>query len=283
MSNDQMRGKICMVTGATLGIGRATAEKLAALGATVIIVGRSAERCQNTVDEIKAKTGNTAVDMFVADLSSQASIRQLAKDYKARYQKLHVLVNNAGSVFMSRQLTVDGLEMTFALNHLGYFLLTNLLLDVIKASAPARIINVSSQAQSSGHINFDDLQGKQRYAGFRAYSQSKLANIVFTYELAKRLQGTGVTVNALHPGTIASGFGKNNGPLMGVAMRIAGLFMPKPDKGAETSVYLASSPEVEDVTGKYFANKHEKRSISESYDEGVQRRLWEVSAALTKL
>jgi len=283
MATDHMRGRICMVTGATFGIGRATAEKLAAMGATVMIVGRSPERCKTAVDEIKTSTGNAAVEMMVADLASQASIRKLAADYKARYPKLHVLVNNAGAVFTSRQTTVDGLEMTFALNHLGYFLLTNLLLDVIKASAPARIVNVSSEAQSNGHINFDDLQSEKRYTGLRAYSQSKLANIVFTYELAKRLQGTGVTVNAVHPGAIASGFGKNNGPLLAAVMRVIGLFMPGPDKGAETSVYLASSPEVEGVTGKYFANKQEKRSIAESYDEGVQRRLWDVSAALTGL
>src|SRR5919202_4606855 len=207
-----MRGRICLVTGATSGIGKATALGLARLGATLVLVTRDPQRGATTVAEIKQQTGNDALDFLTADLTSQQSIRRLADEFKRKYQHLHVLVNNAGGVF-PRTLTVDGLEKTFALNHLAYFLLTELLLDVLKASAPGRIVSVSSEAERGGKINFDDLQSYRKYNAMRAYSQSKLANVIWTYELARRLEGTGVTANCLHPGAVATSFG-NTIPLM---------------------------------------------------------------------
>jgi NAD(P)-dependent dehydrogenase (short-subunit alcohol dehydrogenase family) len=212
----------------------------------------------------------------------QAEVRKLADAFRERYQRLDVLVNNAGAIFMSRQVSRDGLEMTFALNHLGYFLLTNLLLDLLIASAPARVVNVSSGAHLGGKINFADLQLERSYTGFGAYSQSKLANVLFTYELARRLQGTGVTVNALHPGFVATNFGRSNGGLFDPLFRLIQRFGAlTPEKGAETTVYLAVSPEVEGVTGKYFANCKPAASSALSNDETTARRLWEVSEQLT--
>ncbi len=205
-----MNGKICLVTGGTNGIGKSTALELARMGATVIVVGRDAQKTSHVLEEIRAASGNQNVNSLLADLSSQQEVRGLADQFKSKYSRLHVLINNAGGFFMRRQIRVDGIEMTFALNHLASFLLTNLLLDTIKASAPARIINVSSNAHTSGKIEFDNLQGEREY-GPRAYDNSKLANILFTMELARRLEGTGVTVNALHPGFVATGFAKNNG------------------------------------------------------------------------
>ena len=276
--------KTMLVTGANAGIGKAAALALAQTGATVIIVCRNEARGKAAQAEIIAQTGNQAVDLLITDLSSQDSIRQLAQSIQDKYDRLDVLVNNAGGVFTDRQLTVDGLEYTFALNHLGYFLLTNLLLDLLKASAPARIINLSSEAQSNGTINFDDLQGEQSYSGIRAYSQSKLANVLFTYELARRLGGTAVTVNAVHPGAVKTNFGRNTSNLFFRWMiRLFGPFMRSPKKGAETAVYLAISPEVEGVTGKYFVDKQEKQSNEESYHTAVAQRLWQVSEELTGL
>lgn len=277
-----MKGKICMVTGATSGIGAVTARALAQKGATVIIVARNQERCLNTVDEIMKKTGNQSVEFMLADLSSQAEIHDLVDVYKDKYDHLDVLVNNAGGFFMSRLESVDGIEMTFALNHLNYFLLTNLLLDTIIASAPARIVNVSSAAHENANINFEDLEGKQKYSGWQAYGQSKLANVLFTYGLARRLEGTGVTVNALHPGMVATNFGANNGGILGsMARHVMNLFSIDVEEGAQTSIYLASSPEVEDVTGKYFVKKEAVRSSSISYDEAAAKRLWQISEEMT--
>ena len=277
-----MEGKICMVTGATSGIGAVTARALAQKGARVMIVARNVNRCENTVDEIIQTTGNHAVEYMIADLSSQNEIHDLAEAYRNKYDHLDVLVNNAGGFFMSRQESADGIEMTFALNHLNYFLLTNLLLETIKASAPARIVNVSSGAHQAASINFDDLQGKQKYSGWQAYGQSKLANILFTHELARRLEGTGVTVNALHPGMVATNFGANNGGVLGNLVRqFMNLFSISVEEGAQTSIYLASSPEVEDVTGKYFVKKKAVSSSSASYDESAAKRLWEISEEMT--
>src|SRR6266545_3993807 len=197
-----MNGKICLITGGTNGIGKSTAQGLARMGATVVIVGRNAQKTSRVVEEIRAASGNKNVDSLLADLSSQQEVRRLAREFKSKYSRLHVLLNNAGGFFMRRQLSVDGIEMTFAFNHLAYFLLTNLLLDTVKASAPARIINVSSAAHKSGKIEFDNLQGERSYNGFAAYGNSKLANILFTIELARRLEGTSITVNALHPGMV---------------------------------------------------------------------------------
>jgi NAD(P)-dependent dehydrogenase (short-subunit alcohol dehydrogenase family) len=210
ITRTNMQGKICLVTGANSGIGKATVMGLARQGATVIMVSRNAAKGEAARDELRAKSGNSAIDLLLADLSSQQSIRQLAENFKQRYTQLHVLINNAGGYYMKRQESPDGLEMTLAVNYLAPFLLTNLLLDTLKASAPARIINVSSTAQASNFIDMDDLQATKHYSGGRAYGQSKLAEVLFTYELARRLQGTGVTANCLHPGFVASNFGQSN-------------------------------------------------------------------------
>jgi retinol dehydrogenase 12 len=275
-----VKGKICIVTGATAGIGEVTARELARLGATVVVVSRTPQRCMDTVARIRQETGSSSVDFLTADLSSQTAIRKLADEFKSRYPRLDVLVNNAGGFFMRRETSPDGLEMTWALDHLSYFLLTNLLLELLTASAPARIVNVSSDAHRGGHINFDDLQSQRSFAGFRAYSQAKLANIMFTYELARRLKGTGVTANALHPGFVATRFGMNNSLPVRLGMRLVSLFALKPEQGAETSIYLASSPEVEGVSGKYFTKCKPVQSSPASYDLDTARRLWEVSAKM---
>ena len=278
-----MRGKVCLVTGGSSGIGQATALGLANMGATVIVVGRDRSRGEAVVAEIKQKSNNDAVDLMLADLSSQASIRRLAEDLKDRYQQLHVLINNAGVFISKRTVTVDGIETTFAVNHLAPFLLTSLLLDVLKASAPARIINVTSSGERSGTINFDDLQGEGRYSGIRAYNQSKLAMILWTYELARKLEGTGVTANCVHPGVVVTNLGRGSSGSFGLLLRLMRPFFSSPEKGAETSIYLASSPEVEGVSGKYFAKKAEAKSSERSYDAATARRLWQVSAEMTKL
>jgi len=278
-----MNGKICLVTGGTNGIGKATAQALAQMGATVVIVGRNASKTAQLVEEIRAASGNKNVDALLADLSSQQEVRRLAAEFKSKYSHLHVLLNNAGAVFMQRQLSVDGIEMTFALNHLVYFLLTNLLLDTLKASAPARIINVSSGAHTSGKIEFDNLQGERGYTP-RVYENSKLANILFTMELARRLEGTRVTVNALHPGFVATGFAKNNGKVIAALVSIfAPLVARSPAKGAETSIYLASSPSVEGVTGKYFYDSHVIPAAPQATDRVVAGKLWDVSAEMVHL
>jgi retinol dehydrogenase 12 len=278
-----MNGKICLVTGGTNGIGKATAQALAQMGATVVIVGRNAPKTAQLVEEIRTASGNKNVDSLLADLSSQQEVRRLADKFKRKYSHLHVLLNNAGAVFMQRQLSVEGIEMTFALNHLAYFLLTNLLLDTIRASAPARIINVSSDAHASGKIEFDNLQGERDYSP-RAYDNSKLANILFTMELARRLEGTGVTVNALHPGFVATGFAKNNGKVIAALVSIfAPLVARSPAKGAETSIYLATSPSMEGITGKYFYDSHVIPAAPQATDMVVARKLWDVSVEMVHL
>ena len=277
---DNMNGKICLVTGATNGIGKATAQALAQMGATVVIVGRNAPKTAQLVEEIRAASGNRNVDSLLADLSSQQEVRRLANEFKSKYSRLHVLLNNAGGFFMRRQLSVDGLEMTFALNHLAYFLLTNLLLDIIKASAPARIINVSSDAHASGKVEFDNLQGERAFSP-RAYDNSKLANILFTMELARGLEGTQVTVNALHPGFVATGFAKNNGKVMATLVSIfAPLVARSPAKGAQTSIFLASSPSMEGMTGKYFYDSQVIAAAPQSTDMVVARKLWDASTEM---
>lgn len=280
---DDMQGKVVMVTGATSGIGRVTALELARLGATVVLVGRSQARAETTAQEIRRATGNP-VDVLLADLSSLTQVCRLADDFKRRYDRLDVLVNNAGAYFTTRQESAEGYEMTLALNHLSPFLLTHRLLDVLQASAPARIVAVSSDAHRQVRIDFGDLQGRKGYRGFRAYSRSKLMNVLFTYELARRLTGTGVTANALHPGFVASNFGRNNGDLAGVGMTvISRLFAISPEKGARTAIYLASSPEVEGVSGRYFVKNRAVRSSAASYDQAAARTLWEASEALVGL
>jgi len=278
---DTMNGKICMVTGATSGIGKVTAQVLAQAGAEVVVVGRNREKSEATVDRIMQQTGNPAVEYMLADLSSQAAIRQLAETFKRQHERLDVLVNNAGAFFLWRQESVDGIEMTFALNHLGYFLLTDLLLDTLKASAPARVINVSSGSHRGETIDFNRLQGKHMYSGFRAYGESKLANILFTYELARRLEGTGITVNAIHPGFVATNIGTNNGWIVRAIRPLMDLFAISVEQGAQTSIYLATSPAVEGVTGKYFFKCEAVRSSDASYDLAAAERLWQVSAEMT--
>jgi NAD(P)-dependent dehydrogenase (short-subunit alcohol dehydrogenase family) len=281
---DTMNGKVCLVTGGTNGIGKATALGLAQMGATVVIVGRDAQKAERVTEEIRTASDNQHVFWLLADLSSQQDIRRLADEFKSNYTHLHVLLNNAGGTFMTRQLSMDGIEMTFALNHLAYFLLTNLLLETMKASAPARIVSVSSDAHSGGRIDFDNLQGEHAYTSFGPYGNSKLANILFTTELARRLEGTGVTVNALHPGLVNTGFGKNN---PGVLMKIMGAVIPliarSPKKGANTSIYLASSPEVRSITGKYFVDCKVTQPAPQAAETAVASKLWDVSAEMVHL
>ncbi len=279
---NELKGKTILITGGTNGIGEAVALELAKKGAEIIIVGRSPTKTQYVVQQLKLASGNSSVDGLVADLSSMAQVRQLARAFHQKYSNLHVLVNNAGAIFASRQVTVDGYERTFAFNHLAYFLHTHELLDMLQASAPSRIINVSSRAHEGAALNFDDLQNEHGYpyGGYRAYGQSKLANLLFTYELARRLAGSGVTVNAVHPGSVASGFGMNNGGPMKLGMQIFHQFSLTPAQGADTVVYLASSPDVEGVTGKYWVNRKQVQSSPESYNEADQKRLWSVSEQL---
>lgn len=282
---NQMIGKTVLITGATNGIGKLTALELAKQAATVVIVGRNPFRIRQVVQQIQQESGNPAVEGLDADLSSMADIRQLAQAFRQKYPRLHILINNAGAIFATRTLTIDGYERTFALNHLAYFLLTNLLLDMLVANAPSRIINVSSRSHEAASIDFDDLQNAQHYnyGGYRAYGQSKLANLLFTYELTRRLAGTGVTVNAVHPGTVATGFGQNNHGAMKLGMRVFHQFALTPEQGADTVIYLASSPEVEGITGKYWTNRTVVPSSPESYDQEAQKRLWSVSTQLTGL
>lgn len=279
-----MSGKVVMVTGATDGIGKGTARALAAMGATVVIVGRNPAKTATTVDELRAATGNEQIDSLLADFASLAEVRQLADTFKQKYDRLDVLVNNAGAVFTQRGETKDGFEQTFGVDHLAPFLLTNLLLDLLKKSAPSRIVNVSSAGHAISKMNFDDLQGQRRYTGMGAYGQAKLANVLFTYELARRLRGTGVTVNALHPGGVATNFGAGQpGPLTQVIRFFITRFGITPEQGAQTSIYLASSPEVQGVTGKYFDKSKPVRSSPASYNNDAAERLWQVSEQMTGL
>ena len=274
-----MEGKVCLVTGASAGIGTATALGLAERGARVVIVSRDGERGRAAQAEIKRHSGSELIDLLLADLSSQAEIRRLAAEFKDQHDHLHVLVNNAAIVPLRRQETADGLEMQFAVNHLAYFLLTYLLLHVLKSSAPARIVNVSSQTHQWGAIDFDDLQGERSYDPQAAYAQSKLANVLFTYELARRLAGTGVTANCLHPGVIRTKLSANYAGRQGAAEASPAELA----RGAQTSLYLATSPEVEGVGGKYFVNQREVRSSAASHDQRLAQSLWQVSAELTRL
>ncbi len=283
--NTSMQGKVCVVTGANSGIGKATAMGLAQMGATVVIVCRDQAKGEGAQHEIKEKSGNDGIDLMLTDLTSQASIRQLAENIQQRYQQVHVLINNAGGVNLTRRETSDGLEATFAVNYLAPFLLTNLLLDKLKASSPARIVNVSSESHQSGYIKMDDLELEKGYRLMRAYGQSKLALVLFTYELARRLQGAGVTANCLHPGFVATNIGQNGVGSVGrsIVKLIFSRLGISPEEGAKTSIYLASSPEIEGITGKYFIKSIPVRSAPISYDETLQRQLWEVSAKLVNL
>lgn len=278
-----MAQKVCVVTGANSGIGRETAERLAELGATIVMVCRNKERGESALTDIKKRSGSNSVELLLADFESLDSVRGLAKEFGERYGSLRVLVNNAGLARPRRSVTVDGFETTFQVNYLSQFLLTNLLLEALKKSVPSRVVNVASASHYGGHLNFDDLQMERGYGVMKAYGQSKLALVLFTYELARRLEGTGVTANCLHPGTAATNIiGNSLGPFafLGKAAR---LVLISPREGAETSVYLASSPEVEGVTGKYFDQKREKQSSAESYDQALAEKLWGVSVKLVGL
>ncbi len=274
-----MTGKTILITGGTGGIGKAAAIALGSMGARVGIIGRDQARATLAAAEISRESGASAVDVFVADMSSQAEVRRLAKEVLAAYPRLDVLLNNVGGFWANRHVTADGLEHTFALNHLAPFLLTSLLLERLTASAPARVVTVSSAAQSMGSIDFDDLMGERTYSGQRAYNQSKLANIMFTYELSKRLEGTGVTATAVHPGMTSTDFSAED-PALGILVRILRPFMQTPAQGADTAVYLASSREVEGASGGYFVKRKAKRSHAASYDAATTGRLWQVSAEL---
>lgn len=282
MENSSLNGKTILITGATNGLGKATALELAKLGGEVVIVGRNPQRIQTTLEQIRSQSGNAKVESILADLSSMAQVRRLAEEFKQNHQRLDVLVNNAGMHFMKRYETVDGYEKTLALNHLSYFLLTNLLMDRLIASAPSRVVNVASAAHLAARIDFEDIQNHHYdMLGFGAYGRSKLANVMFTYELARRLEGSGVTTNALHPGTVNTGFSKNNSQAIRLAMAIAAPFLLTPEEGAQTQIYLAAAPEIEDVTGKYFVRCQPARSSMVSYDVDAQKRLWRVSEELT--
>jgi len=278
-----MAGKTVLVTGATGGIGKATAMGLATMGANLAITGRDRERTECAAREVRA-AGRGQVDVFVADLSSQAEVRRLAGEVLQTCPRIDVLVNNVGGYWNTRHVTADGLEHTFALNHLAPFLLTNMLLDRLRQSAPARVVTVSSNAHATGRINFDDLQGERSYSGSRAYNQSKLASILFTYELARKLQASAVTANALHPGVVNTSFGAEDPRgIQRLIIPFARPFLKTPTRGAATSIHLASSPDLEQVTGRYFADSKPRRSSKRSYDQAAAARLWQVSFALVGL
>jgi NAD(P)-dependent dehydrogenase (short-subunit alcohol dehydrogenase family) len=283
MAGGRLEGKTVLVTGASSGIGRATAIGLAAEGARLILVGRSPERCEETLAEIRRHTGRDDAAMLRADLSSLKEVRRLAEEVLARAGRLHVLLNNAGVTLLRRETTVDGFEATFATNHLAYFLLTGLLLPRLRESAPARIVNVASDAHRFGRLDLGDLQNEQRYRPMRVYGQSKTANILFTQELARRIAGSRVTANALHPGGIRSNLGRSRGPVLEAVRKLVGLFLKSPEEGARTSLYLASAPEVEGVSGRYFAKCRERRPAAHARDPELARRLWEQSEELTGL
>ena len=271
--------RIIMVTGATAGIGLATARGIAQQGATVILVGRSLERSRAAAEGIKEQTGNPRIDFLVADLSLQSDVRRLSEQVQERYARLHVLVNNAGGMFLNGQVSTEGIEMTLALNHLGYYLLTRSLYNLLQASTPARVVNVSSLAHLGARLDFPNLQ----FSGWKGYKRSKLANILFTYELARRLEGTGVTVNALSPGLVASNFGMNNRGLFPLIKPVVDRFAVTNERGAETSIHLACSPDVEGVTGQYFTGCRPRRSSAASYDRTAAAQLWALSARMTGL
>jgi NAD(P)-dependent dehydrogenase (short-subunit alcohol dehydrogenase family) len=283
-----MKDKVVIVTGATNGIGEVAALELAKLGATVVLISRSQSRLDEVVNRIKAEAGNPSVSSIQADLSSMAEVRKAAESFLAQHSRLDVLLNNAGAMFMNRQESVDGHEMTFALNHLNYFLLTHLLLDKLKETAErygeARVVNVSSDAHEGSKVSFDDLKRQKSYNGFLVYAESKLMNILFTNELARRLKGTGVTANSLHPGVVRTGFGKNNGSIMTVIMSLfQGLGGISAEKGAKTMVYLSSSLAVKGITGEYWYKEKSKQAYPEAYKQENQAKLWRISEELLGL
>jgi len=279
-----LQGSVCLVTGATRGIGAATAEALAGMGGTVVATGRSAERGQDLVSGIRQRTGNEDVHFLRADLASMAEVRGLARTFMEHWDHLHVLVDNAGTVFPTRRTTVDGYEEIFAVNHLAPFLLTSLLLPVLRGSTPSRIIVTSSYEHRRGQMHWDNLQAEHFYFSQQAYAQSKLANLLFVYELARRLEGSGVTVNAFNPGLVHTNICMDSGWLIRTVKRMMDRFSGlSPEQGADTGVWLASSPDVDGVSGRYFQRRHAVRSSRASYDVAFQQRLWRISEELTGL
>jgi retinol dehydrogenase 12 len=288
----EMQGKICLVTGSNSGIGKETAVGLAKMGATVVMVGRNKERGEKAQKEIVKQSGNCSVDLMICDLSSMESIRQFAEEFKKKYKRLDVLINNAGAVFNKREVTPEGFERTFAVNYLGPFLLTHELMDMLKSSAPSRIINVSSGLAKDGKVDLDDLQSEKNSTEKKAYSHAqspfyantKLMSIMLTYELARRLQGSGVTINVLLPGFTATNLGRNTGSLRSSIMfKMVRPIQQTAKKGAETSIYLASSDELKETTGKCFAKKKEIMTCPASYNQEVQTRLWNKTESLLGL
>jgi len=273
-----MNGKVCLVTGATDGIGKVSARVLAELGAKVIIVGRNPEKSAIVLAELRSISGNENIDLLMADLAVMQEVRDLAEQVISRYDRIDVLLNNAGGYFTKHEITSDGLEMTFALNHMSYFLLTNKLMELLKYSAPARIVNVSSDAHYGVDIEFENLNGEQEYKAWKAYQKSKLANVLFTYELLKKVPGN-ITVNCLHPGFVATNFGHNNGgffgPVLKIAQRISAI---DPEEGAKTSIFLCSAPEIKGASGKYFYKCQPKTSSQESRNMDTGKRLWQISS-----
>lgn len=284
MAADASSIKTCLITGATSGIGKAAAQAIAAQGHRVVIVGRHRAKTEATAAALQRLTGNPQIDFLVADLSSLAEVRRLATEFAARHPQLHILVNNAGAFFMRRHETVDGLEMTFALNHLSAFLLTHLLLDRLQAAAPSRIVNVTSAMERNARPDWNDLQMKRRYSGVQAYAVSKRFNLYFTYELARRLRGTGVTVNAVHPGAVATGIWERPLGRAGIWLRpLLRHWMRSPAEGADTVVYLALAPEVAGISGGYFVDRRPRSPSPAAQDPEAARRAWLLSAALAGL
>lgn len=278
-----LQSKICLVTGANSGIGKAAALGLAKTGAVVALLCRDENRGRTAQEQIKAESGNNSIELFTADLSSQASIRRFSGEFHKKHDRLHVLVNNAGTFSSARHVTVDGLEQTFAVNYLARFLLVSLLLDLLKNGAPSRIIDVSGAYHAKGRLDFDNLQLEKGYGGARANNQTKLANVLFTYQLAKKLEGDRITVNTLHPGTVATDLimkDPGTSAFMKLLYRFFKRFMKTPEQGAATIVYLATSPEVEGITGKYFVNKRAVPSSGLSNDRELGAKLWQTSEAI---
>ncbi|MDX2305492.1 MAG: SDR family oxidoreductase [Microscillaceae bacterium] len=279
-----MKDKICVITGANSGIGKSMAKTIARKNARIVMVCRNLEKAEQTRQEIISETRNEAIDIFLADLSKQAEIRKVAEEIQSKYARIDVLINNAGLIAKSyRELTQDGLELTFAINHIAYFMLTNLLIDQVKASGKGRIISVSSEAHRFATLDLENLQLEKGYNNMKAYALSKLCNILFTRELAKRLQGTDIVANCFHPGGVATNFAQDASPWMRTLMNLGKPFLSTPDQGADTGVYLATNPEVGNISGEYFARRHVKLSSREARDELKAKRLWEVSAELSKL
>jgi len=271
--------KTALITGATSGIGKATAFELARANVRLVLLARDRERGNQVIQELKQSTGNSEIELLIADLTSQRQIRSVANEFLEKHPRLDILINNAGLALKNRTLTEDGIEMTFAVNHLAYFLLTNLLLETIKTSAPSRIICVSSEAHRNVQFDVDNLQGEKQFGAFRAYSITKLCNLLFTSELARKLQGTGVTVNALHPGFLNTAIFREGGGVLKFLVRMTA---KKPEFGAKAIARLAVDPELENVSGQYFNGLRKANSSEKSHDPEAAKQLWAISEKLTQ-